>query len=82
MVLHTAEEGGLMQAGNQAIELAERRVEQERAAGVARVQSAIAGRSGRLVCDCGEPIPEARRAAVPHTDKCYECALRAERRRA
>ena len=68
-----------MQAGNAAIELAESRVEAERYAGIARVQAALSGPPGRIVCDCGEPIPEARRAAVPHTDRCYECALRAER---
>lgn len=68
-----------MQTGA-AIKLAERRVEAERDAAVLRVQAQLSGPRGLLVCACGEPIPEARRAAVPHTDRCYECALRAERR--
>ena len=62
-----------MQATDAMIELAERRVAMEAAAGVARVQA-------RLVCDCGEPISEARRRAVPHTDKCVDCAMMGERR--
>lgn len=68
-----------MQAGNAAIELAERRVEQEAAAGIARIQARLAGSSGRFVCDCGEPISEARRQAVPHTNQCIDCATFAER---
>ena len=68
-----------MKAGNAMIELAERRVAMEAAAGVARVQARLAGASGRLVCDCGEPISDARRRAVPHTDKCVDCAMSTER---
>ena len=62
------------------VELAEERVRREAEAGVARIRAALAGVSGRLVCDCGEPIPEARRQAVPHTDKCADCAYRHESR--
>ena len=68
-----------MNFGNRAFALAARRAEQARAAGVERIQARLAGVSSRLVCDCGNVIPEARRAALPHTDKCYECALLAER---
>ena len=52
--------------------------EAERDAGVARIRAALKG-AGRLVCDCGDEISEARRRALPHTDKCIECARRAER---
>lgn len=68
-------------AGDRAVELAEERVEKERAAGVARIQEALRhdGRPTRLVCDCGNEIPEARRAAVPGTDRCFDCATFEER---
>lgn len=68
-----------MKASNAAVELAEQRVEQEAAAGIARARAALTGTSGRLVCDCGEPISEARRRAVPNTDQCINCATFAER---
>lgn len=74
-----------MNLGNIAYELADRRAEQERAAGIARVQAAARGQrgdgAGPLVCDCGEPIGEARRAAVPGTRQCVDCATFAERQR-
>ena len=70
-----------MKAGNAAIELAEHRVEQQTPSGIARARAALAGTSGRLVCDCGEPISDARRRAVPHTDKCINCATFAETRK-
>jgi RNA polymerase-binding transcription factor DksA len=69
-----------MKAGERAIELAEFRVAQETAASVQRIRQRLTGSAGRLVCDCGEPIPEARRRAVPNTTKCFECACRAEAR--
>lgn len=69
-----------MKATDAMIELAEYRVQREAEASVAAIQSQLSGQSGRLVCDCGEPIPEARRLAVPHTTKCFECASRAELR--
>lgn len=74
-----------MKIGDAAIELAERRVEMERDAGVRRIQAKLAGSSGRFMCDCGDPIGEERRRAVPHTDKCINCATfleRQQRRRA
>lgn len=33
-----------------------------------------------LVCECGEPIPEARRRALPGVLTCIDCAIRQERR--
>lgn len=67
-----------MKASDAMVEQAEERVRREAEAGVARIRATLAGVSGRLVCDCGEPIPEARRQAVPHTDKCADCAYRHE----
>lgn len=64
--------------GEALIDLAAHRVERETAARVQAVRARLAGTAGRLVCDCGEPIPEARRRAVPNTDKCFDCAVRAE----
>lgn len=68
-----------MKIGNAAIELAEARVEQERDAGVARIRAALSGSSGRLVCDCGQPIGEARRRAMPNAVDCIDCATFTER---
>lgn len=76
-----------MKLGNSAFELAELRAEQERAAGIARVQAAARGQlasdevTGPLFCDCGEPIAEARRMAVPGTRQCIDCATFDERLR-
>jgi len=67
-----------VKASDAMVEQAEERVRREAEAGVARIRATLAGVSGRLVCDCGEPIPEARRQAVPHTDKCADCAYRHE----
>ncbi len=64
------------------IELAEARVAQETAAGVERVRAQLAGASGRLICDCGEPIPEARRRAYPNARDCIDCATFRQRKRA
>lgn len=34
----------------------------------------------RLYCvDCGDPIPEERRQAVPGCRRCYDCQTRVER---
>ncbi|RWE48556.1 MAG: hypothetical protein EOS79_08460 [Mesorhizobium sp.] len=74
-----------MKAGDAAIELAERRVELERAASIARIQAAARGQysaeeiSGPRFCDCGEPIPEARRQAMPGCRRCVDCETFIER---
>lgn len=62
-------------------DLASLRADQERDAGVARIQTFVAARTGRLVCDCGAEISAARRAAYPGTDKCIDCATFRERQR-
>ncbi len=70
-----------MNFSNAAYDLADRLAERERDAGVARVRAELSGPAGRLVCDCGQQISEARRQAVPHTDKCIDCATHVERLR-
>jgi RNA polymerase-binding transcription factor DksA len=69
-----------MKIGEAAFERAAELAERERDAGVRRVQAALSGTGGRLVCECGDEISPARRAALPHTDKCIECARRMELR--
>lgn len=74
-----------MKASDAAIELAERRVELERAAGIARIQAAVRSQytaeetTGPRFCDCGEPIPEARRQAMPGCRRCIDCETFIER---
>ncbi len=66
---------------NLAFELADRRAEQEREAGVARIQAALRGRTDVYVCiDCDNPIPDARKAANPNATRCIDCETFIERR--
>ncbi len=58
---------------------AARLAEQEREAGIARAQSALHGYSDRQECDCGSPIGEERRRAMPNAKECIDCATRRER---
>ena len=46
----------------------------------ARTENAIANRkrftgASALVCDCGEPIPEARQRILPGVTTCIDCAM-------
>lgn len=60
-------------------ELAQKADEAARAAGIQKAQLALA-QQGTLDCiDCGMEIPEARRAAVPHTTRCTVCQNMQER---
>ncbi|UVK45355.1 TraR/DksA C4-type zinc finger protein [Mesorhizobium sp. AR07] len=71
-----------MSVSNRAFELADRRAEEERAAGIRRVQQAIRSAIEVTVspfCDCGEPIPDARRQAVPNAIRCIDCETFVER---
>lgn len=76
-----------MKGGNAAVELAERRVEQERDAGIARIQAAARqyvaeeanGQETVKFCECGERIPEERRKAMPRADRCVDCETFIER---
>ena len=43
-------------------------------AGITACRSKVQGDSGREECiDCKEPIPAARRKAVPGCERCIEC---------
>ena len=75
------ETGRMNGSSNAAHELADRLAERERQAGIARVQAALAGSSGRLICACGNEISEARRRAMPSADDCIDCATFVERHR-
>ena len=66
--------------GNQAVERAEKRVDQERDAGVARARSSLPSGAGYPFCSCGMPIPEERRRALPGVTSCVECASAREAR--
>jgi RNA polymerase-binding transcription factor DksA len=67
-----------MKAGNFAVELAESRVEDERAAGVARVRSKLR-RDGAPACiDCHHAIEPARRRALPSAKRCITCQIKIE----
>lgn len=55
------------------IELAEARIEKERDAGLARVRARLAGEGAADCVDCDEPIPEARRKALPSACRCAAC---------
>ncbi|MER9851779.1 TraR/DksA C4-type zinc finger protein [Mesorhizobium sp. M0106] len=72
-----------MTAGNTAIDLAERRIEQEREAGVRRIQAAIRAQyqaeEVSPFCECGERIPDARRHAMPRATRCIDCETFIER---
>lgn len=63
-----------MNIGEREIELAEQRVLQEREAAIARARAALAGAGASDCRVCGEPIPPARRAALPSATTCIDCA--------
>ncbi|MBI1246144.1 MAG: TraR/DksA family transcriptional regulator [Alphaproteobacteria bacterium] len=72
-----------MKLGNRDFELADRRFEEERAAGVAAIRAALAGNGSPACMDCGDPIPVQRRMAVPNARRCADCQdLRERGRRA
>ncbi len=49
-------------------------IDQSVADAVEHARQALAGGVGRTDCeDCGEPIPEARRQAVPGVRRCVSC---------
>ncbi|MBB99175.1 MAG: molecular chaperone DnaK [Rhodobacteraceae bacterium] len=63
-----------MKIGERDIELAERRASQERDAAIRRAQAALTGEGSRMCRSCGDPIPRARRAALPSATTCIDCA--------
>ncbi|RWC58905.1 TraR/DksA C4-type zinc finger protein [Mesorhizobium sp.] len=71
-----------MSVSNLAFELADRRAEEERAAGIRRVQQAIRAAIEVTIspfCDCGVRIPDDRRQAMPHAKRCIDCETFVER---
>lgn len=67
----------------QYIEVAERTAEEAREAGVAEIRAKLPTGESAEYCmepECGEPIPEARRRALPGVKYCIECQARRERR--
>ncbi|MEY9717871.1 phage/conjugal plasmid C-4 type zinc finger TraR family protein [Sinorhizobium fredii] len=72
-----------MKVSNFDQELAELRVEEEKQAAIASARMALSG-VGQADCEeCGRPIGEARRAAMPSATRCFSCqeAFETERRR-
>ncbi len=47
---------------------------------VARIRVELAGTGETDCIDCGDPIPAARRAALPSAERCIRCQTNAERR--
>lgn len=72
-----------MRISNFEQEMAEQRVEEEKEAAIAGARRALAG-LGQADCEeCGRPIGEARRKAIPSAIRCFACqdAMEAERRK-
>lgn len=67
-----------MKAGNFAVELAEFRVAQERAAQIATVQREVRAIGTAQCGDCAKEISEARRKAVPFATRCVACQTKHE----
>ena len=55
-------------------ELAARNTERARDAAVSRASATLAGEGANECVQCGEPIPAARRAAMPSAKRCVACA--------
>ncbi|AEQ50767.1 TraR/DksA C4-type zinc finger protein [Pelagibacterium halotolerans] len=70
-----------MHFSNRDYDLAEARSEQERAAGIKAAQAALCGEGVQACVDCLDPIPEARRKAVPSAKRCAGCQTKRERGR-
>ena len=70
-----------MNIGNFARELGEERVERERDVAIARARSALRHPGADDCEDCGRPIGEARRQAMPSATRCIGCQEEAEGRK-
>lgn len=68
-----------MKASNFDVELAERRVEEERQTMIDRARKGLADAGGDVCIDCGNKIPPARRQAMPSAKRCLGCQTRKER---
>ncbi|WP_457812940.1 TraR/DksA C4-type zinc finger protein [Sinorhizobium meliloti] len=62
-----------MRIGNFDRELSEQRVEQEKEAAITAARSALAGHGLNECEECGKPIGEARRRAMPSATRCILC---------
>ncbi|WDR00734.1 TraR/DksA C4-type zinc finger protein [Devosia sp. J2-20] len=62
-----------MNFSNRDFDLADRRADQERAEGLRRVMSAMAGTGTNDCIDCLEAIDPARRKAMPTACRCAGC---------
>lgn len=49
---------------------------------IARIRSELAAEGEDICVDCDEPIPSARRAALPSAERCIACQTVLERSRA
>jgi len=73
--------------GERDFELANDIAERQRQAGIARVRASLRSidtdeaNEGPRICDCGEPIDEGRRRAMPNARDCIQCATFLEQRR-
>lgn len=72
--------------GERDFELAEDIAERQRQTGIARARAALRcvasdEPEGPLICDCGDPIDEGRRRAMPNARNCINCATFLERPR-
>jgi phage/conjugal plasmid C-4 type zinc finger TraR family protein len=48
---------------------------------IARIRDELAAEGEEVCVDCDDPIPAARRKALPSADRCIECQTRFERSR-
>lgn len=53
----------------------------EREAAITRIRGALSGEGADDCVGCGEPIPPARRAALPSAERCVGCQALLERGR-
>jgi phage/conjugal plasmid C-4 type zinc finger TraR family protein len=68
-----------METSERAIELAERFEAEERARKVAAISGSLTGAGEKYCKSCGDPIAQARRAALPSATRCVECQEHHER---
>lgn len=69
-----------MRFSNFDLELAERRIEQERSAMIARAQGSLKPNRVSECERCGDPISPARKRAMPSARHCLPCASLLEKR--
>lgn len=60
------------------IDRACQREQEDRDFAIAAARATVNGTSSFICTDCGEPIPPARRHAVPGTTRCIDCQSRTE----